>query len=551
MSTPLDVLIVEHMEDDALLIVHELRRSDLAVNFERVDTPETFSAALARRNWDVVIAAYSLPSFTGLAALKLLQESGLDLPFIVVSGTIGEEAAAAIMKAGTHDHIMKDHLARLGPAVRRELNEAQVRLARRQAEEELRRRNRELALINRASQAFGASLDLDQVLVTVLEEVRQVMDVAACSVWLVDGVTNELVCRQATGPHSEMVIGWRLAPGEGLAGWVVGSGESLIVPDVRADERHFKDLDHLTGLVLRSILSVPLQVKQRVIGVLQAVDFDVDRFKSVDLTLLESLAATAAIAIENARLYAEEQQRAVVLARALEQQQELDRLKNQFIQNVSHELRTPLALIQGYAELLKDGDLGELQPALQDAVSVIARRARMLGKMADDLIAILETEKREPKRELLDVASLIQKMLADFRATAERAGLRLTAEIVGNLPPVSGDPQHLQRVMDNLLGNALKFTPAGGSISVRLWRDGPQVVLEVADTGIGIPGDQWERVFDRFYQVNGSTTRRYGGTGLGLALVKEIVEAHGGKVSVRSEVGQGSTFTVVLPIAGN
>jgi signal transduction histidine kinase len=436
----------------------------------------------------------------------------------------------------------------LGPAVRRELHEAQVRLARRQAEETLRRRNRELDLLNRASRAFSASLDLDQVLATVLEEVRHLMDVAACSIWLVDAATDELVCRQATGPRSEMVIGWRLAPGEGLAGWVIRNGESLIVPDVQADERHFEDLDHLTGLVLRSILSVPLQAQHRVIGVLQVVDFEVARFGSLDLTLLESVAATAAIAIENARLYAEEQQRAVALARALKQQQELDRLKDQFIQNVSHELRTPLALIQGYAELLKAGEVGELSPVMRDAVSIIARRARMLGKMADDLIAILETEKRELKREALDLAELVQRLLTDFQGAAEQAGLSLAAEIADDVPPVSGDPQHLLRVMDNLLGNALKFTPAGGQISVCLRRDGPQVVLEVADSGIGIPPDQLERVFERFYQVDGSTTRRYGGTGLGLALVREIVEAHGGKVSVRSKVGQGSTFTVTLPV---
>jgi signal transduction histidine kinase/DNA-binding response OmpR family regulator len=540
--------MVEDSEDDALLVVHALKRSGFALNFERVDTPEAFSAALARQSWDVVIADYSLPRFSGLAALELLQESGLDLPFIVVSGTIGEEAAVALMKAGAHDYVMKDNQARLGPAVRRELYEAQVRTARRQGEEVLRQRNRELALLNRASQALGVSLDLDQVLATVLEEVRHLMDVAACSIWLIDAATGELVCRQASGPRSELVIGWRLAPGDGLAGWVVARGESLIVPDVQADHRHFQDLDHLTGLVLRSILSAPLQIQQKVIGVLQMVDYEVDRFEATDLTILESLAATAAIAIENARLYAEEQQRAAALARALEQQQELDRLKNQFIQNVSHELRTPLALIQGYAELLNAGEMGDLQPALQDAVSIIARRARMLGKMADDLIAILETEKRKPKRESLDLANLIRKLLADFQAAAEQAGLSLAAQIADELPPVSGDSQHLVRVMDNLLGNALKFTPAGGQISVSLWRDGPQVVLEVADTGIGIPRDQLGRVFERFYQVDGSMTRRYGGTGLGLALVKEIVEAHGGQVSVRSEVGQGSTFTVRLPI---
>ena len=115
------------------------------------------------------------------------------------------------------------------------------------------------------------------------------------------------------------------------------------------------------------------------------------------------------------------------------------------------------------------------------------------------------------------------------------------------MPLVSGDPIHLRRVLDNLLGNALKFTPAGGQIAVRLGLEDQDLVLEVADTGVGIPGDQLERIFDRFYQVDGSMSRRYGGSGLGLALVKDIAKAHGGSVSVESHTGQGSTFRVSLP----
>jgi PAS domain S-box-containing protein len=185
---------------------------------------------------------------------------------------------------------------------------------RKRAEEALRRRNRELALLNRAGQAFSSTLDLDQVLVTVLEEARRLLDVVACSVWLIEPKTEELVCRQAVGPQSEIVRGWRLAPGEGLAGWVARSGESLIVPDTRADERHFKDVDRQTGLALRSIVSVPLQVKEDVIGVIQVVDTEVGRFSPADLTLLEPLATAAAIAIENARLFQKSQRRTEEMA---------------------------------------------------------------------------------------------------------------------------------------------------------------------------------------------------------------------------------------------
>ena len=144
---------------------------------------------------------------------------------------------------------------------------------RKRVEEELQRHNRELALLNQASRAFTSTLDLDRVLATVLEDTRCLMNVAACSVWLLDSETGELVCRQATGPKSEMVRGWRLAPGEGLAGWVVRHRQNLIVPDAQADERYFNGVDQQTGLTLRSILTIPLRTRESLIGALQAVSY--------------------------------------------------------------------------------------------------------------------------------------------------------------------------------------------------------------------------------------------------------------------------------------
>jgi PAS domain S-box-containing protein len=171
--------------------------------------------------------------------------------------------------------------------------------------QEAQRHANELSALRGASLRVTSTLDLDQVLVTVLEEVRNLLNVIASTLWLIDPKTDELVCQQATGPNSEIVRGWRLARGQGIAGWVACNGKSLIVPDTRADERHFKGFDQLLGWELRSILTVPLQVKQDVIGVLQVVATEVDRFKPTDLTLVEPLAASAAIAIVNARLYEE------------------------------------------------------------------------------------------------------------------------------------------------------------------------------------------------------------------------------------------------------
>jgi signal transduction histidine kinase len=167
--------------------------------------------------------------------------------------------------------------------------------------------------------------------------------------------------------------------------------------------------------------------------------------------------------------------------------------------------------------------------------------------LVEDIMGILEVERQELRHEPVDLAQLVRMSLADFQPAAAQAGLSLAAELEPDVPGLSGDLMALRRVLDNLVGNALKFTPAGGWVTIRLSRSKEKVKLEVADTGIGIPSDQLDRIFERFYQVDGSMTRKYGGVGLGLALVKSIIEAHGGQVTATSQVGVGTTFTVLLP----
>lgn len=176
---------------------------------------------------------------------------------------------------------------------------------RRKIEEEIRQRNQELALLNQAGQAFSSTLDQDQVLMTVLDEVCRLLGVTAASVWLIEPETGQVICRQATGPKREIVRDSRLRPGEGLAGWAIHNNESLVVPDTRLDERHFKGVDEKTGIEMRSTLLTPLRVKDDVIGVLQVVDTETGRFKETDLDFMEPLASNAAIAIANAHLYEE------------------------------------------------------------------------------------------------------------------------------------------------------------------------------------------------------------------------------------------------------
>ncbi len=412
------------------------------------------------------------------------------------------------------------------------------------------RRRREAETLRASTQALSSTLDLQRVFELILSELQQVVPYDSATVQQLKGQSLEIIGGRGF-PNLEELLGleFDLAAGDNPNLEVVETGGTLILDDAPKVYAEFKREPHAQAGI-RSWLGVPLVFGDQLIGMVALDKKEPGFYTPEHARLAQAFAAQAAIALKNAQLFAQEEQRAQELARALEQQQELDYLKDQFIQNVSHELRTPLALIMGYAELLNQGDLGQLQAEQQEPVAVIARRARMLRKLVGDLTAILETETQKAERKPVDLIDLVNNLLADFQVAADRAGLTLTAQIPDELPSVLGDATHLHRVLDNLLGNAFKFTPRGGRVDVHLAQQGDDLVLQVADTGIGIPSEQLDRIFERFYQVDGGMSRRYGGAGLGLALVKEIIEAHGGTVRAKSPglADQGSTFTVTLPM---
>jgi len=163
-------------------------------------------------------------------------------------------------------------------------------------------------------------------------------------------------------------------------------------------------------------------------------------------------------------------------------------------------------------------------------------------------MTMIEAEARSQAFEPVDLSQVVNTVATDLQAACTLSGLTLQADVMPEVPLVLGNAQHLQRVCENLVTNAIKFTPSGGHIHMRLWTEEQKALIEVSDTGIGIPEEKLPRIFDRFYQVDGSSKRRHGGAGLGLALVKEVVEAHGGQVTVDSQPGKGSKFVVSLPI---
>lgn len=245
-------------------------------------------------------------------------------------------------------------------------------------------------------------------------------------------------------------------------------------------------------------------------------------------------------------------ERTIELRRALERLTELNQLKANLISNVSHELRTPLAHIKGYIELFADSKLGPISQDQEKAISVVQRAAERLERLIEDLIEFSSASRQGIALELKDVdlADLAAQAIQRSAEKAARASVSVLAEIAGSLPRVRADPERIGWVLFQLIDNGVKFTPAGGSVTVRAAGRGNQVAVSVRDSGIGISEERKTEIFVPFHQLDGSTTRRYGGTGLGLALVKLVLDAHGSTIQVESQEGSGTEVQFTLPAAG-
>lgn len=314
------------------------------------------------------------------------------------------------------------------------------------------------------------------------------------------------------------------------------TGETIVADDAQADDR-FRDDPHVRASGVRSMLCLPIRYHEGFNAVLYlendlaAKVFDPDRVE-----VLTMLASQAAVSIENSEL--------------ISHFQEMDRLKVNFINAASHELRTPLASIKGYAEFLEDEIAGPLVKAQKDYVHEIQEGVERLRRLVDDLLdfARLEAGTFQVSMQETDLVQIVASAVSSVQPLAQRARVHLhLADAQLARLPVVVDPMRIEQVVLNLLGNALKFTPPGGSVTLSMTATQELVRVEVNDTGIGISDRDRPLIFEKFFQVDPSTTRAHGGAGLGLAISKALVEAHGGSIGAASEPGKGSKFWFTLP----
>jgi signal transduction histidine kinase len=405
----------------------------------------------------------------------------------------------------------------------------------------LERRIAYLERIVKVSQILNSTLSLEPLLRIIIQSATELSHTEACSIMLLDKRTGELHFSHSIGEGSEGLRNVTVPLENSIAGWIVRKGKPLLIRNAKTDPRWNSQVDRIIDFDTRSILGVPLKVKDQVIGVMELLNKIGDEgFSQDDIQIANTLAAQAAIAIENARLMDE-------LQRAYDELAELDRLKSDFVSIASHELRTPLAVILGYASFLREEVSGEAGEQL----GIVLQSAMRLRSLIDDMVNLrhVDTGEATLEREIFSMAELVTEVAGEFAQLAAAKQQILRLDLPDDPLKIDADRQKIYLSIANLLSNAIKFTPSNGRVQVSAHRKGEEMWVSVMDTGIGIPKRDSERIFNRFYQVEPSLTRRYEGMGLGLSIAKSMVELHKGRIWVDSVQGKGSRFTMVLPVS--
>jgi len=419
---------------------------------------------------------------------------------------------------------------------------------RKRAEAELRQYAVQLRTASDVSAQVNAILDPMTLLEAVVPLVQERFDLYHLHVYTLDSTENRLTMRVGSGEAGRLMRerGHEIALDRepSLVAKAARSRETVVVDDV-AQAPAF--LPNPLLPLTRSEVAIPMLVGDEVIGVLDVQDDVPGRFDQTEVSVLRTLAGQIGIALRNAQSFEE-------LQRVAQRLREVDRLKSEFLANMSHELRTPLNSILGYAEVMLMGIDGELSRDMEEDVTAIFENGQQLLKLINDILDLTKVEAGRMRivKESVDVLLLLEQ------AKTQNQGLLLKqpkpVEIVvsatPDLPMIEVDPARFAQVLNNLVSNAIKFTDKGQvDLVARHDKAAGRLIIEVRDTGVGIAPEDIGRLFERFHQVDGSSTRRAEGTGLGLAISKRLVELQGCELTVESEVGVGSTFAILVPVA--
>jgi len=424
-----------------------------------------------------------------------------------------------------------------------------------------------IASLTNIGKTISLRYTTEELLDAIYNECKRSVDCTLFTIALLEESTNELSfeldIRDGIRLPKE-----RIHLGEGLNSWVASHHEPLLIGSV-ADEKRIGVKAVVDSKPTESWLGVPMIARDRLIGVISVESFKKNAFTNDDMLLLTAIANQAAVAIENAHLYKDLEGLTFALEqRVLERTNELretnlrllaaDRSKNQFLANMSHELRTPLNSIIGFSSVLLENTRAVVPQRLYKFLENIHAAGNHLLELINDILDLskIEAGKMELRTDDFDLRDTITAVERVMKGFAAEARVSITASIDPSVPMVRLDEGRLKQILFNLLSNAVKFSPDGGPVTIAV-KSLPRttsplavdsVRIDVADRGIGIPPDQLQRIFDEFYQTEEGRRARRGGTGLGLSLTRNFVELHHGRIEVQSLPGEGSCFTLYLPV---
>jgi two-component system, NtrC family, sensor kinase len=404
----------------------------------------------------------------------------------------------------------------------------------------------QLTALGDVGRAVSSTLDLDTVLTTIVARAVQLAEMDAGAIYEYDEVA-EVFRLRATQNLPEEFLGiarpMAIRKGEGAAGRLAVTREPVQIPDITPPDAYQSRLrDVLLRLGHRAVLAVPLLAEDHIVGSLIVTRTRPGDFPPDLIDLLKTFATQSALAIQNARLFREIEDKSRQLETASQH-------KSEFLANMSHELRTPLNAIIGFSEVLTDRMFGDLNEKQEEYLNDIYASGTHLLSLINDILDLSKIEAGRMELELTDfhLPTALDNALTLVRERAGRRSITLQMTVDERLGDVRADDRKIRQVVLNLLSNAIKFTPEGGRIEVAAAPKDGAVEVSVSDTGVGIAPEDQEAVFEEFRQV-GTADKKAEGTGLGLTLCRKFIELHGGRIRVKSQVGEGSTFSFTIPV---
>ncbi len=404
------------------------------------------------------------------------------------------------------------------------------------------KRLKQLERLVEVSLTLNSAQNLDELLQSIIQTATEILQCEAASILLHDEKRNRLFFAAATGSDPKKLAQIPVPLDGSLAGNIFRDDKTIILNDVTRDPRHYGAVGEQIDFQPRSLLGVPMRIKERGVGVLEALNKRDGEFSPDDEKLLGVVASHAAIAIHNAQLIR-------ALQKAYEDISETDRLKSNFLALASHELRTPLGIIIGYASFLQESNLPDVTDSAERVLAAASQMRSIIESMTS--LHLLQARGLTFKPRVVPVQQVLRAAYEEMRPIAEE----MRHSVALQLPPqsllVTADPDKLTPAFVNIINNAIRFTPAGGEITISAMNRGGNILAWVRDTGIGIAPENLPKIFEEFYQVEPHTTRHFGGLGIGLTIARGLIETQGGRIWAESDgLGQGTTIRVILPPAG-